>query len=197
MTNILRSLLVGACIALGAVIVSEWIVAVPGLYADQDPIDAGAPHIESRAAAKADRLVAEILERPLFTQGREPPQVNAPKPEPPRLEARLAGVSLRPNAKEAMFMRPGGKAVSVREGQVIDGWTVSDIATDRVVLTCAFGEQIVHPTPGAPGDIPVRPAIKKKTPPINIKPIAAARKTPLSPSQSIPQIARELDYPDP
>jgi hypothetical protein len=197
MTNILRSLLVGACIVLGAVIVSEWIVAVPGFYADHSPIDAQAPHIDNRTAAKAGRLVGEILKRPLFTPGREPPQVHAPKPEPPHLEARLAGVSLRPNAKEAMFMRPGGKAVSVMVGQVIDGWTVSDIATDRVVLTCSFGEQIVHPAPGAPGDIPVRPVIKKKTLPINARPIAAARKTPLSPSQSIPQIARELDYPDP
>jgi hypothetical protein len=195
MTNILRFLLVGACIVLGAVIVSEWIVAAPGLYADHSRIDAQAPHIERRAAAKADQLVAEILARPLFTQGREPPQVNAPKPEPPRLEARLAGVSLRPNAKEAMFMRPGGKAVSVKEGQVIDGWMVSDIATDRVILTCSFGEQIVHPTPGAPGEIPVHPAIKKNAPPVNAKP--PARKAPLSPSQSIPQIARELDYPDP
>lgn len=197
MTNILRSLLLGACIVLGVVIVSEWIVAVPGFYADHGPIAAQAPHIDNRAAAKADRLVAEILKRPLFTPGREPLQVHAPKPEPPRLEARLAGVSLRPNAKEAMFMRPGGKAVSVKVGQVIDGWTVSDIATDRVVLTCSFGEQIVHPAPGAPGDIPVRPAIRKKAPLLKIKSIAAAQKTPLSPSQSIPQIARELDYPDP
>jgi hypothetical protein len=195
MTHILRSLLVGACVALGAVIVSEWIVAMPGFSADHSRIDTQAPHIESRAAAKAGQLAAEILEHPLFAEGREPPQTNMPKPEPPRLEARLAGVSLSPDAKEAMFMRPGGKAVSVREGQVIDGWTVSDIATDRVVLTCAFGERTVRPAPGAPGDIPVRPAIKKKLPPANAKP--SAQKTPPSPSQSIPQIARELDYPDP
>ena len=34
------------------------------------------------------------------------------------------------------------------EGQVIDGWTVNKIEADQVLLTSAFGEQIVKLTNG-------------------------------------------------
>src|SRR5438552_61122 len=72
-----------------------------------------------QAANKADRLVAEILKRPLFTPGRQPPEAKIVKAEPPQLQGRLAGVMLRSDMRIALFTRPGGKPVSVKEGDVI------------------------------------------------------------------------------
>src|SRR5215469_5152976 len=116
-----------------------------------------------RAARNADRLVEEILKQPLFTPGRHPPEEKVEKPEPPQLQGRLAGVMLRPGIRIALFTRPGGKPISIKEGEVVDGWTVSKIEAGRVVLTSAFGEQVVTPTSGAPDEISQgRPAKKPK-----------------------------------
>lgn len=122
-----------------------------------------------QAASKADSLVAEILKRPLFTPGRQPPEAKVVKAEPPQLQGRLAGVMLRPDLRIALFTRPGGKPVSVKEGDVIDGWTTAKIEPGRVVLTSSFGEQVVKPTNGSaeevtPGHRPVKKPAPAKTP---------------------------------
>ena len=112
--------------------------------------------------ARADRLVAEILKRPLFTRGRQPPEVKVVKVEPPKLQGRLAGVMLRPDGRVALFTRPGGRPISVKEGDVIDGWTTAKIEAGRVLLTSSFGEQIVKPTNGSAEELtPGRRAVKK------------------------------------
>ena len=121
-----------------------------------------------QAAGKADSLVAEILKRPLFTPGRQPPEAKVVKAEPPQLQGRLAGVMLRPDLRIALFTRPGGKPVSVKEGDVIDGWTTAKIEPGRVVLTSSFGEQVVKPTNGSaeevtPGHRPVKKPASAKT----------------------------------
>lgn len=113
------------------------------------------------AARRADRLVGEILLRPLFTRGRRPPEEKVVKAEPPQLQGRLAGVMLRPDLRIALFTRPGGKPVSVREGDVIDGWTASRIEAGEVVLTSAFGEQVVTPASGSPDEISQSRPVKK------------------------------------
>lgn len=123
-----------------------------------------------QATNKAEGLTAEILKRPLFTKGREPPHPKVVKAEPPVLQGRLAGVMLQPDLRIALFTRPGGRPVSVKEGQVIDGWTASKIEAGRVVLTSSFGEQIVKPTNGSaeevtPGKRPVKKATPTKTQP--------------------------------
>ena len=122
------------------------------------------------AGGKADRLVAEILKRLLFTPGRQPPQAKVVKAEPPQLQGRLAGVMMRRDVRIALFTRPGGRPVSVKEGDVIDGWTASKIESGRVVLTSAFGEQVVKPTNGSaeevtPGHRPVKKATSTKNQP--------------------------------
>lgn len=125
---------------------------------------------KEQASGKADRLVAEILKRPLFSPGRKPPEVKVVKAEPPKLQGRLAGVMLRPDGRIALFTRPGGRPVSVREGDVIDGWTTTKIEEGRVLLTSSFGEQIVKPTNGSaeeltPGRRPAKKAAAAKPQP--------------------------------
>src|SRR5262249_19184722 len=111
-----------------------------------------------------------ILARPLFTLTRTPP---APAPvasevveekQPPKLQARLAGVTLGPDAREALFQHEGEKPIAVKVGGEIDGWKVSAIQFDQVVLSSEFGNQIVKPQNAPPGsedeDVPP-PAIRK------------------------------------
>jgi len=118
-----------------------------------------------QAANRADQMVAEILKRPLFTPGRQPPEAKVVKAEPPQLQGRLAGVMLRPDLRIALFTRPGGKPVSVKEGDVIDGWTTARIEPGRVVLTSSFGEQVVKPTNGSAEEVtPGHRPVKKPAP---------------------------------
>ena len=127
----------------------------------------------------ADKLIAEILARPLFTPGRHPPEAQADaapeeaEKKPPELQSRLAGVMIRPDESEALFARDGEKPVAVGEGDEIDGWTVDTIEADRVVLTSDFGEKILQPTPeerstAIPAALPARN--KKPAPALSVKP---------------------------
>lgn len=98
-----------------------------------------------------DALAAEILERPLFSPSRQPPD-NAPmgeaaktEKEPLKLPGRLEGTAVLPGIREALFEREGDKPLAVKEGQTIDGWTIASIQPDRVILRSDDGEQIVKP----------------------------------------------------
>ena len=142
------------------------------------------------AADKADRMAAEILKHPLFTPGRQPPQVRIAKPEPPKLQGRLAGVVLRQDVREALFTRPGGRPVSVKEGEVIDGWTAARIEENQVVLTSSFGEQVVKLTSGTPDEItPGRRPVKKTTPTKNQNPKPGQPPSPGQKPQQVTQAA--------
>jgi hypothetical protein len=160
--------LIGCCALAGAALLAEF--AIPFFTPSSDNLERARARDEQVAAKKADAMVAEVLKRPLFTEGREPPQpkiVKAPPPEPPKLQGRLAGVVLQPDFKQALFTRPGGKPMAVKEGDVIDGWTVGKIEDDQVTLTSAFGQQVVKPTHGAPEEInapSVRPVAKRPAP---------------------------------
>jgi len=136
--------------------------AIPALPAAAPPPPAAPDAPDPSGAANLDSLVSAILDRPLFNADRHAPappveekQAAAP-PEvktPPVLKGRLAGVTLGPNdEKRAVFARMGEKTKVVHEGDDVDGWTVSSIEASRVVLTSAFGEQVVRPTPSVAGE---------------------------------------------
>jgi type II secretory pathway component PulC len=165
MTRNSRLVLIGLCGVLGLAVLGELVA--PLLTGSSDSLETSRRRDEQLTAKKADALVAEILQRPLFVQSRRPPQPKIVKAEPPRLQGRLAGVMLQSDVREALFARPGGKAIAVKVGDTIDGFTVGKIDADQVVLTSAFGDQVVKPTNGAPDEIaapPARPAAKKPGP---------------------------------
>ena len=100
-----------------------------------------------------EAAVAGILERPLFSLARRPPELlsaaNAKETSetaPPQLHGRLAGVMIRPDAREALFARKGQRPIAVKIGGEIDGWKISAIEPDRVTLSSAFGIRTVRPT---------------------------------------------------
>ena len=119
------------------------------------------------ASPDTDALIAEILERPLFSPSRQPAeaapeQVSETPTAQPKMPGRLEGVSIRPEAREALFEREGANPIAVKEGQEIDGWTVASIRPDQVLLKSVAGEQIVKPATDA-GIKPQMQAMNKKT----------------------------------
>lgn len=130
-----------------------------------------------------DGLVSAILERPLFSSSRARPEVEMANEQvveraPPQLQARLTGVIIGPDGREALFQREGAKPTPVNEGDEIDGWTVSTIRNEQVVLTSEFGDQVVTPTRAARVTRPRIIASAKKPAPISPKGAAPAKPGP-------------------
>src|SRR5689334_21978330 len=149
----LRLALFALCIGLASAVAAEAYVLIP---AANEPAEASAPKAvrpQINVPADIDPMVAEILARPVFTSTRMPAEMPAAAEEelvepkqPPQLQARLAGISLGPDAREALFQRDSGEmaeTIPVKVGGEIDGWKVSAIQLDGVVLTSEFGRQVV------------------------------------------------------
>jgi len=83
-------------------------------------------------------LFAASDQRPLFTPTRRPapPPPIAPTitPAPPLPQLRLIGVLSGPNQRLALLKPVNAPAFTAAPDQVVEGWTVSDIAADRVTL---------------------------------------------------------------
>ncbi len=167
MTNTVRLILTGLCAVLALTLAAELVFTAPQGMSASTRLPTGQEQFRQATDKKVAGMVSEILKHPLFTPGREPPRPPVVKVEPPKLQGRLAGVVTLGDVREAVFTRPGGRPVSVKEGEVIDGWTMAKIETGKVTLTSSFGEQVVRPTSGSPDEVapPVhRPAVKKTAP---------------------------------
>ena len=146
-------------------------------------------------AENLDSIVTEILERPLFSVSRQgvdkhdSASAAAAPPPPPQLPGRLAGISIRPGSRQALFENQGQKAVAVSEGQEIDGWTVASVQPDRVVLRSASGEQVMTPAKST-RPAPVLAAGKRK-PAAGKNPPAANGARP----QAVPGAAQQVQRP--
>jgi hypothetical protein len=113
--------------------------------------EAGVPVLtEMPSIPDIDSMVVAILERPLFSSSRLPyeerveiAEVETGEEEPQAFQARLMGVAIRPEGREALFEREGSKPVAVKEGGEIDGWTVRAIRNDQVLLLSSRGEEIL------------------------------------------------------
>jgi hypothetical protein len=80
-----------------------------------------------------------IADRPLFSSSRRPPPAGgtAAAGKSGHDSLMLAGVILTTSKRLAMLetKRANGGVVVVREGQVVEGWSVETIAADRVVIS--------------------------------------------------------------
>jgi len=148
---LLRLGLAVVCTGLVAVVATEISVgafsaAIPSAPESRTPARVEMPPIQD-----IDSMVAEILERPLFSSSRAPyeevaeAEEDESEDEPQQLQSRLTGVAIRPEGREALFERDGGKPVAVKEGGQIDGWIVKSIRTDQVLLSNPLGDEILKP----------------------------------------------------
>lgn len=157
----------GLCLVLFAIVVIELVLPISNVAASTGDRSVDQVVGDGAVTGDIDSLVAAILERPLFAPDRRGPP--APKNQDeiarpadrsaPEITGRLGGITIGPeDEREAVFMRGDGeKPLVVKEGDDVDGWTVSSIQPGHVLLTSAFGQREIQPTFGTPGDAPVHP----------------------------------------
>lgn len=80
----------------------------------------------------------DLVERPLFVEGRKPPPevVEEPPPVVSRtpLDLKLMGLIFSPSGKTALLVDPKGKYKRVKQGAVVGGWTLKELKKDSVVM---------------------------------------------------------------
>lgn len=181
----IRWVLAVIALGLGGVLYLQWSDWPPPARLPPAPAASG----ETRAAADSDPLVglspledmeeyAAIKDRPLFRPDRRPrveePEdatAEAPPEEAAKLDGMdLAGVLLSPAGSMAWVRDPSQPApVRVRTGEILAGWTVTDIKADRLVLerqgaTDTLPLRTFH-APWASPPPPPAPQAAKKSPP--------------------------------
>jgi general secretion pathway protein N len=93
---------------------------------------------------------AVVTERPIFAPDRKPAQA-ASETAGAWSSFVLAGVIITPQSREALVLH--GKPATVahlQEGQALEGWTVTSIYPDRVVLRDGLDEHELRLVPKAP-----------------------------------------------
>ena len=141
---------VGFCAALAVVVVAEvaWVMPRSDEPHDEHPVDV-AQQVAKLAPADIDGNIAGILERPLFSQSRaaaerEDAEDDGDGDSDEPLDRRLAGVVIGPEGREALFQRSQDKSIAVNIGGKLDGWTVTEIESDHVVLSRDGKDQTVN-----------------------------------------------------
>jgi hypothetical protein len=136
-----------------------------------------------------EALLPVILERPLFSPTRHLPEAasganigETSQNAPQQLHGRLAGITIRPGVREALFVREGQKPIAVNVGGEIEGWRIAAIDFDRVILSSGFGDQTVKPANDPQAVRPPAQAINMGfgmgPPAISSAPVADARGNP-------------------
>lgn len=137
-----------AAIAFAAAAAWPWLVPpVPSVRPLAAPPASGpAPSV---AALSPLASFAAIIERPLFSPSRRPPP-GAQTAQGPSIESRyrLVGI-VATGPKKTAFIAEGAQRRAIAEGDMVDGWTVSEIGQDRVKLTSPAGEAVLKLAPAA------------------------------------------------
>jgi hypothetical protein len=158
------------CLGLAGVIAAE--VSTPSLAVPEAPSQQS---LAARAKGSANdgpmpfslpplQSFAAITDRPLFSQSRQPSPQGSDDSLGPWSSFVLAGIIISPTSREALILH--GKPptiVHVQEGQDIDGWLITSILPDRVVLRGGTTEHELKlidkpdsPAPNAPNLNPQR-----------------------------------------
>ncbi|QXP88148.1 hypothetical protein [Methylococcus capsulatus] len=138
----LSLLLASVCAGLGLLLGVEWY-SVDRMHRIPE-----APKAVDKAAVDEPELAPfefpdlgefeELVERPLFVEGRRPPPEVVEEPPPPvsrtPLDLKLMGMIFSPTGKTALLVDPKGKYKRVKEGGVVNGWVLKELKTDRVIM---------------------------------------------------------------
>ena len=144
--NRLTPILLTACILFGIVLAVEWYALsrqheVENTSDAQPAATAAAELTRSVYAAPDFEAFSEILERPLFTEGRTPPPeptaeqaAASPKKLTP-LSMRLEGIALTPLARIAVVRdTTNNKLFRLAEGATHQGWVVESVHATSATL---------------------------------------------------------------
>jgi hypothetical protein len=146
MTTVVARTLAGIIAALLLILCIEWLPSgEPPLPAITPPKLAAGSHAGQRAATRdTDTWVTAILSRPLFSIGRRPPKIAAPRSAGTQEGIpRLSGIMIATGFKRAIFApEGGGKPLVLREGEPLADTAIRDIQPGQVIL--ASGE-VLHP----------------------------------------------------
>ena len=89
------------------------------------------------------RDYTEVENRPLFVSGRKPPAAAASPVAAAQSQAlnaySIVGIITAPERAVAVLHGPSGAAIHLRKGQVLEGWTLETIGTNK--LTFVSGDQ--------------------------------------------------------
>jgi len=144
----MRVLLTFCALLLGGLLAIQWLGWRPvnplaDLEQEQSNETAGVPPVSPSTLGEVPDVdhYAVISDRPLFVPDRRPPsdeaaETDVPEEElPAKLEYDLTAVVMSPEGKTALLQKPGEKKVErALEGDLLDGWTLTQILEDRVVL---------------------------------------------------------------
>lgn len=184
MNNKLIKLLVSACIGLCLIIAGEWLYASYTQYrllasiTPEKPQDYKTDELpEIDLTKQPEESYVDLVARPLFIKGRKP--VDEPRPEAEQAAAaksesfdwQLIGVYGTKKTVSALFSRSKSKVAKdnyrkITTGDDIDGWKLTEINRDRVMLKQGSNEkELLLRKPkakalpqGTSGAIPAAPA---------------------------------------
>jgi general secretion pathway protein N len=138
LSNAALLLLVLTCLGLSRIVYGELAQPAPRLPA-HPPTPAASPSASSAAADDRFTLpplasLSAISDRPLFSLTRRPPE-DQEKSLGQLATFILDGVRISPDGRAAIVIHGAPPTVAhVSEGQEIEGWSVSAILPDRIVL---------------------------------------------------------------
>jgi len=96
---------------------------------------------------RVEELVQTSLAQPLFSATRRPPdQPTTGRGSDPELpNVRLTGIVIEPDRRLAIFAVPGGKPLTLAEGETINEWRLESIVPDQVSLSGPTGITTLAP----------------------------------------------------
>jgi hypothetical protein len=134
------SILLGAgCLLAGTLTYTAWTRA-PFDAIELTPAAGGAAQQKGLPAWEMQpaEAFAQVLERPLFTEGRRPPRPEVPPVATAREEAALAvvltAVILAPDRRLAVVETSGGKTETLSLGDAVDGWRLVEIGAEHLTF---------------------------------------------------------------
>ncbi len=172
--NRLTPFLLATCLLLGIVVAAEWYA----LFRQDEPAAAGDSELpavttddvelaRSTYAAPDFSAFSEILERPLFSEGRSPPEQPAAEQTvvspgmQTQLALRLEGIALTPVARIAVVRDiTNNTLLRLAEGAKHQGWVVESVQATSATLK--RGEQIHELTLELDQNNAMRPPIRVK-----------------------------------
>jgi hypothetical protein len=155
------------CLVMAGLVYAEltWPVAAAEDVSAASPAPASAPRsdVGAKFSLPPVESFATVTDRPLFAQSRRPPAQGSDDSLGPWSGLVLAGVIISPTGRQALILH--GKpqvAVHIAEGQDVDGWVVTSILPDRIVIRGGTSEHELRllekaaTTPAPPQGIPSR-----------------------------------------